>query len=174
MAHWTPPSECGTSCLTIRLNGECSILYHKHTHTHTHSLDNGAPVLGLHSSPGTPHILTHSHTLVRGWREQQLYKRSAVIGRDIISMATTTHPLVPRRLLVKCADSAVRVVCPVGGHVITAALLPRGQHITSLVYFPLNGGCSSVCLSQCGCCTVSFSSLSSTRITLCIRERRQG
>ena len=103
------------------------------------SLDNGAPVHGLHSSPGTPHILTHSHTLVRGWRVQQLYKRSAIIGREILSLSSTTHPLVPRRLLASCADSAVRLVCPVGGHVITTALLPPGQRVLSLIHFPLTG-----------------------------------
>jgi WD40 repeat protein len=100
-------------------------------------LDNGAPVRGLHTSPGTPHILTHSHTLVRGWRVQQLYKRSAIIGREILSLSSTTHPMVPRRLLASCADSAVRLVCPVGGHVITTALLPPGQCVHSLVHFPL-------------------------------------
>lgn len=104
------------------------------------SLDNGAPVHGLHSSPGTPHILTHSHHVVKGWRVQQLYKRSAVVGREILSLTATTHPLVPRRLLASCADSAVRLVCPVGGHLITTALLPLGHSVISLVHFPLTGG----------------------------------
>ena len=125
---------------------ECS---YTHTHTHTLSLslslslsasiDSGAPVLDVHSTPGTPHILTHSHSLVKGWRVQQLYKRSAVIGRQIQSLIATTHPLVPTRLLVTCKDSAIRLVCPVGGHVITTALLPTDKHITSVVYFPLTG-----------------------------------
>ena len=104
-----------------------------------HSINSGVPVVGVHSSPGTPHILTHSHTLVKGWRVQQLYKCSAIIGRDTVSLMATTHPLVPTRLLATCKDSAVRLVCPVGGHVITTALLPTGQHITSLVYFSLQG-----------------------------------
>ena len=103
------------------------------------SIDTSAPVIAVHSSPGTPHILTHSHSVVRGWRVQQLYKCSAIIGRDIASLTTTTHPLVPTRLLATCGDSAVRLVCPVGGHVITTALLPPGKHITSLVYFSLTG-----------------------------------
>ena len=104
-----------------------------------HSINSGVPVVGVHSSPGTPHILTHSHTLVKGWRVQQLYKCSAIIGRDTVSLMATTHPLVPTRLLATCKDSAVRLVCPVGGDVITTALLPTGQHITSLVYFSLQG-----------------------------------
>lgn len=76
---------------------------------------------------------------MRGWRVQQLYERSAIIGRGTRSLTTTTHPLVPTRLLATCQDSAIRVVSPTGGHVITTALLPLGRQITSLAYFSLAG-----------------------------------
>ena len=103
------------------------------------SVDHAGPVTGLDSTPGSSHFLSHSEHRVRGWRVQQLYERSAIIGRGTWSLSATTHPLVPTRLLASCRDSTIRLVSPTGGHVITTALLPPGRQIASLAYFSLAG-----------------------------------
>ena len=91
---------------------------------------------------------------MKAWKVQQLYTQSALTGGRVRFLSGTTHPLVPLRVLAACADSAVRVVSPVSGSVITTALLPVERNVVSLVYFALNGVCVCVCVCVCMCVCV--------------------
>ena len=57
-------------------------------------LDHTVPVEGLHAEPGSLHLLSHSGRLVKGWRVQQLYQPSTLIGSHAHFLRGTTHPKV--------------------------------------------------------------------------------
>ena len=102
-------------------------------------IDHTIPVEGLHSEPGSMRLLSFSTRQVKVWRVQQLYTQTALTGNKVHFLTSTTHPKVPLRILASCADSAVRVVSPVTGDVITTALLPIGRDPLSLAYFSFQG-----------------------------------
>ena len=58
---------------------------------------------------------------------------------DVIGLYSTSHPLVPLRLVATCSDAAVRLVAPVSGTILTTALLPTSSTIINTVYKPLEG-----------------------------------
>lgn len=93
---------------------------------------------GVISQPGVPHLLSYSGRQLKGWRIRELYHQSALTG-PVSSLIATTHPLVPLRVVAGCADSAVRVVSPVRGEVITTALLSVGKKIVTMAYFSVKG-----------------------------------
>ena len=84
-------------------------------------------------------LLSYSTRQIKVWQIQQLYTQTALTGNPVHFLSSTTHPKVPLRILASCADSAVRVVSPVTGDVITTALLPIGRDPISLVYFSFQG-----------------------------------
>lgn len=59
-------------------------------------LDHAVPVEGLYAEPGSLHLLSHSGRLVKGWRVQQLYRQSTVIGSHTHFLQRTTHPKVSK------------------------------------------------------------------------------
>ena len=61
------------------------------------------------------------------------------ISADCTQFLSTTHPAVPIRLIATCSDSAVRLISPVGGAIITTALLPLSVKVHTAVYKPLEG-----------------------------------
>ena len=109
------------------------------TQTCTHSIDHTIPVEGLHCEPGIMHLLSYSSRQIKAWRIQQLYTQTALTGNKVNFLASSTHPKVPLRILASCADSAVRLISPVSGDVITTVLLPIGRDPISLVYFGFKG-----------------------------------
>lgn len=94
--------------------------------------------MGVVCIPGVHHLLSYSSRQLKAWRVQQLYTKCSLTG-PVISLTPTTHPLVPVRVLASCVDSAVRVVSPLTGKLITTALLDIGRTIISLAYFSFNG-----------------------------------
>ena len=76
---------------------------------------------------------------MKGWRIQRLYYQTALSGSKVNFLTTSTHPRVPLRILASCADSAVRIVSPVGGAIITTALLPLEVQAICVAYFAFNG-----------------------------------
>ena len=66
---------------------------------------------------------------------------------------------VPLRLVVVCGD-AVHVVSPVGGAILTTALLPPSPTVNSVAYLPADSTTTrlSVCLSVCLCDILMLSS----------------
>ncbi len=92
----------------------------------------------MSSIPGVSHVLSHSGRQLKGWKVQSLHTQHALTG-PVTFLTHSTHPLVPLRVLAACADSAVRVVSPVSGEVITTALLDLGKTIVSLAYFAFKG-----------------------------------
>ena len=102
-------------------------------------IDHTIPVEGLYCEPGSTHLLSYSTRQVKVWQVQQLYTQTALTGNEVRYLVSTTHPKVPLRVLASCADSAVRVVSPVTGDIITTALLPIGTDPIYLVYFSFQG-----------------------------------
>lgn len=94
--------------------------------------------MGVACTPGVLHVLSHSGRQLKGWRVQSLYTQHSLTG-PVTFLTPTTHPLIPLRLLAACADSAVRIVSPVSGKVITTALLDVGRTIVNLAYFSFKG-----------------------------------
>ena len=110
-----------------------NVLYLVCRHDHT------VPVEGLLGEPGSLRLLSYSTRQIKVWRVQRLYCPHALVGSKVTLLSTSTHPLVPLRALVACADSAVRLVAPTTGEVITTALLPLGQRVAALAYFSFAG-----------------------------------
>ena len=108
------------------------------------SIDHTIPVEGLHCAPGSMRLLSYSSRQLKAWTVQQLYVQTALTGNKVNFLNSSTHPMVPLRILASCADSAVRLISPVGGQVITTALLPIGRVPLSLVYFSYQGTCIHV------------------------------
>ena len=88
--------------------------------------------------PGVYHVLSHSSRQLKGSRVCELYRQCALTG-PVTFLQGTTHPLTPLRVLAACADSAVRVVSPVIGQVLTTALLPLTRRVVSIAYFSFKG-----------------------------------
>lgn len=109
-------------------------------------IDHTIPVEGLHCEPGDMRLLSYSTRQVKAWSIQQLYVQTVLTGNKVYFLGTSTHPKVPLRILASCADSAVRLISPVTGHVITTALLPIGRCPLSLAYFSYQG---IYCLHTC-------------------------
>ncbi|KAH9495631.1 hypothetical protein Btru_015471 [Bulinus truncatus] len=49
-------------------------------------------------------------------------------------MKVTDHPAYPRRAVLLCRDSSVRIVCPANGHVITTLLMQPSDGLIDAVY----------------------------------------
>ena len=58
---------------------------------------------------------------------------------DCIAIHCTTHPSIPLRLVATCSDATIRLISPVGGAIITTALLPSTTTITNTAYKPHHG-----------------------------------
>lgn len=130
---------------------DCSLyVWNLNTQDKVERLDHAVPVEGLYAEPGSLHLLSHSGRLVKGWRVQQLYRQSTVIGSHTHFLQRTTHPKVPLRIVAACEDAAVRVVSPATGLVLNTALLPLGSKITAVAYFSFRellyvlDGCGSI------------------------------
>lgn len=102
-------------------------------------VENLLPLEGVCCEPGTYSILSYSSRQLKVWYIMQLYAQVSNIGSPSMCLQVTSHPLVPMRVIATCADSAVRLVSPVTGDVLTTALLPLERTILSTCYFPFNG-----------------------------------
>ena len=115
-----------TASLVILINNYCRV-------------DNVLPLDAIYCEPGTYCILSHSSRQVKVWYIMQLYSRLTNMGSPSRLLQATSHPLVPLRVLAGCDDSAVRVVSPITGEVLTTALLSVQKKVHSICYFPLQG-----------------------------------
>lgn len=102
-------------------------------------VDSVVPLEGVCCEPGVHSILSYSSRLIKLWYIVQLYEQSTNIGARCTFLQTTSHPLVPLRVVAACADSAVRVVSPITASVLTTALLPLERKVTSVCYCSLAG-----------------------------------
>ena len=102
-------------------------------------VDNLLPLEGMCCDPGTYSILSYSSRQVKVWYIMQLYSQAGNIGSPCTNLQVTSHPLIPIRILAACADSAVRMVSPITGEVLTTALLPVERKIASMCYLPFEG-----------------------------------
>lgn len=102
-------------------------------------VENVLPVEGVLSEPGTYSLLSYSSRQLKVWYIMQLYAQAANTGSLSTHLQATAHPLLPIRVLSACADSAVRVVSPVTGDVLTTALLSVKRTVGFVCYNSLQG-----------------------------------
>jgi hypothetical protein len=79
------------------------------------------------------------------WHINKLYHKTTIIGCSCFHLSSTVHPFISLRIISLCADSTVRLISPVGGAIITTALLPLPSKIISAAYKPLKETLYTLC-----------------------------
>ncbi|XP_059170361.1 WD repeat-containing protein 97-like isoform X2 [Physella acuta] len=92
------------------------------------------PVEGMGTQTDYDIIYTHAGRRVDLWRLQHLLQMHTNIGYRVTRIKTTDHPCFPRRAVLLCRDSSVRLVCPANGEVITTLLMKPTDGLVDAAY----------------------------------------
>ncbi|KAH9488277.1 hypothetical protein Btru_063856 [Bulinus truncatus] len=92
------------------------------------------PVAGIGTEINKDIFYTFTGKRVDLWRIQHLYQMHTNIGYRVNKMKVTDHPAYPRRAVLLCRDSSVRIICPANGHVITTLLMQPSDGLIDAVY----------------------------------------
>lgn len=99
---------------------------------HIYRLKHKTPVMGVSAQPGSSTIISYSDHNLYSWTAYKFVVELISLGCNIKRLAHTTHPMVPRSIVVTTDDSVVRLVSPVKCHIITTALLPITTSVVSV------------------------------------------
>ncbi|XP_064610519.1 uncharacterized protein LOC135474835 [Liolophura sinensis] len=97
------------------------------------------PVQGLCSQLAYDTFITFSGKSADLWNIQHLYQMNTSVGYRVFSMKHTLHPMFPKRSVLLCKDSSVRLVSPNSGDVITTLLQHPRKGLIDAAYAVAEG-----------------------------------
>ncbi|CAL1526294.1 unnamed protein product [Lymnaea stagnalis] len=92
------------------------------------------PVQGMDTVIDYEIFYTFAGKHVDLWRLHHLFHLHTNIGSRVSHVKVTDHPSFPRRAVLMCRDSTVRIVCPSNGELITSLLLKTTDGLADVVY----------------------------------------
>ncbi|XP_066288526.1 WD repeat-containing protein 97-like isoform X2 [Branchiostoma lanceolatum] len=98
-------------------------------------IDTEEEVAGLGSIIKQDHVFSYCSYHVDLWRTQHIHNLFTTMGSKVKSIKYTEHKgQLPPRAICVCEDSAVRIIAPATGNVLTTVLLDSNRTIVDAVY----------------------------------------
>ncbi|XP_078609393.1 uncharacterized protein LOC144880786 isoform X1 [Branchiostoma floridae x Branchiostoma japonicum] len=120
----------------ISASQDCTIrVWSLETCDEVDKIDTEEEVAGLGSIIKQDHVFSYCSYHVDLWRTQHIHNLFTTMGSKVKSIKYTEHKgQLPPRAICVCEDSAVRIIAPATGNVLTTVLLDSNRTIVDAVY----------------------------------------